>query len=244
MANGLRIGLIGYGKMGKIIEEIALSRGHVITAKATSASPVEDIDFSNIDVAIEFTAPHFAVKHIEHCVDNQTPVVVGTTAWNEHLEYVKNYVISNGGSLLHASNFSIGVNIFFDINRRLAKLMSSHNEYTGSIEEIHHLQKIDAPSGTAVSIANDILFEHENISSWIHQENEAPETSPGQMAVTSFREEGVPGTHTVRYESQIDTIEMTHTAHSRKGFALGAVIAAEWLVHKKGVHTMQDVIKF
>lgn len=240
----MNIALIGYGKMGKIIEEIAISRGHAIVAKSNSSHPIEEIDFSEVDVAIEFTIPELAVDHIKHCMDNNTPVVVGTTAWGDQLPYVKDYVNKNDGALLHASNFSIGVNIFFDINKRLAKLMSTHPEYKASVEETHHLQKLDAPSGTAVSIANDILFENENLTSWIHEENKEPETSKGQLGVTSFREDGVPGTHVVSYSSEIDTIELTHTAHNRRGFGLGAVIAAEWLANKKGIFTMQDVIKF
>lgn len=239
----MRIALIGYGKMGKTIEEIATARGHEIVARSTSAHPVDEIDFNLVDVAIEFTAPSMAVKHIEYCIDHQTPVIVGTTAWNEQLPYVKDYVSANEGSLLYASNFSIGVNIFFDINRRLASLMAGHPEYNARIEETHHLKKIDAPSGTAVSLANDIMFENENISSWIHEENEIPETAKGQIGVTSFREEGVPGTHVISYDSNIDQIEIKHTAHNRMGFALGAVIAAEWIQNKKGIFTMQDVIK-
>ena len=239
----MRIALIGYGKMGKIIEGIAISRGHTITGKSSSTNPITSIDFSNVDVAIEFTAPHFAVGHIEHCVENETPVVVGTTAWNDDLPYVKDHVIQNNGALLYASNFSIGVNIFFDLNKRLSQLMAPNREYTPHIEEIHHLQKIDAPSGTAVSLANDLITENNNLSSWVHEENTIPSTQAGQLGVTSFREDGVPGTHSVTYESTIDTIKMTHTAHSREGFALGAVIAAEWLQNKNGVFTMQDVIK-
>ncbi len=230
--------------MGRIIEEIAVDRGHTIVGKATSASPIGEIDFDEVDVAIEFTAPHFAVGHIEHCVLKNTPVVVGTTAWNEQLPYVKDFVTQNDGALLYASNFSIGVNIFFDINKRLAKLMSAHHEYEGKVEETHHKQKIDAPSGTAVSLANDILFQNENLSSWVHEEESEPHHTKGQLPVTSYRKEGVPGTHTITYNSEIDSIEMTHTAHNRRGFALGAVIAAEWIQHKQGIFTMQDVIKF
>lgn len=229
--------------MGKIIEEIALSRGHEIVARCTSTSPIQEVDFDQVDIAIEFTAPHFAVEHIEYCVDHNTPVVVGTTAWNDQLPYIKDYVSKNEGTLLYASNFSIGVNIFFDINRRLARLMAGHPEYSPSIEEIHHLQKVDAPSGTAISIANDIMFENENLSSWVHQENTPPHTSPGQVGVTSFREEGVPGTHVVSYSSEIDQIDIKHTAHNRQGFAMGAVVAAEWLKDRHGIFTMQDVIK-
>lgn len=239
----MNIALIGYGKMGKIIEEIAISRGHSIIAKSNSQNPITEIDFSKVDVAIEFTAPLLAVKHIEHCLKNNTPVIVGTTAWVDELDYVKDLVAQNNGSLLYASNFSIGVNIFFDINRRLAQLMDGQHEYLPSVKEIHHKEKVDAPSGTAVSIASDMMLANDNYSSWIHQKDIAPNVQKGQIAVTSFREDGVPGTHIVDYTSEIDTIEIKHTAHNRKGFGLGAVIAAEWIVGKKGIYTMQDVIK-
>lgn len=239
----MNIALIGYGKMGKIIEEIAVSRGHSIIAKSNSQRPITEIDFSEVDVAIEFTAPSYAVKHIEHCIKHDTPVIVGTTAWVDEMDYVKDIVSQNNGSLLYASNFSIGVNIFFDINRRLAQLMDGQNDYLPSVQEIHHKEKIDAPSGTAVSIANDMMLSNDNYSSWIHQKDVAPNVQKGQIAVTSFREDGVPGTHIVDYSSEIDTIEIKHIAHNRKGFGLGAVIAAEWIVGKRGVYTMQDVIK-
>lgn len=240
----MKIALIGYGKMGKIIEEIAISRGHTITARSSSTLPINQVDFSNVDVAIEFTTPELAANHIQYCVDHKTPIVVGTTAWGEQLPFIKGYVIKNEGSLLYASNFSIGVNIFFDINRRLAKLMATRPEYSADIEEVHHTAKLDAPSGTAVSLANDILEQNENLTSWIHEEGQKPITALGQIGVKSMRTPNVPGTHKVSYTSEIDTIEMTHTAHSRAGFGLGAVIAAEWLQHKKGIYTMQDIIKF
>lgn len=240
----MKIALIGYGKMGKVIEEIAVSRGHEITEKINSSNPIERSDLSDTDVAIEFSTPGFVIKHIEHCVNKNIPVVVGTTAWNDQLDYVKEIVLEREGSLLYASNFSVGVNIFFDINRRLAKLMSGHNDYKVSIEEIHHTQKLDAPSGTAVSLANDLLFENENLNSWVHEEETPPHTKPGQVGVTSYRKKDVPGTHIIKYASEIDEIELKHTAFNRQGFALGAVIAAEWLANKKGIYTMQDVIKF
>ncbi|MBL4861602.1 MAG: 4-hydroxy-tetrahydrodipicolinate reductase [Crocinitomicaceae bacterium] len=239
----MNIALIGYGKMGRIIEETAIARGHRIVAKSSSEHPIETVDFSKVDIAIEFTAPHIAVKHIEHCVDNNIPVVVGTTAWNEQLPHVKEYVTKHEGSILYASNFSIGVNIFFDINRRLSKLMEPHKEYDVRVDEIHHLQKLDAPSGTAISLADDILIENDNLSSWIHKENEVPHTKHGQIPIISHREDGVPGTHIIEYNSVIDNIQLKHTAYNRKGFALGSVIAAEWLVGKKGIFTMRDVIK-
>lgn len=238
----MNIALIGYGKMGRVIETVAQERGHTIIAKANSESPIEEIDFSQVDVAIEFTAPELAVKHIFHCVDRNTPVVVGTTAWGNQLDEVTAYVNKNDGAVLHASNFSIGVNIFFDINRRLAALMEPHLEYQASMEETHHLQKLDAPSGTAITLANEMMFENRNLSSWVHQENKTPEVNKGQIALTSYRKEGVPGTHKVTYTSEIDSIEITHTAHNRRGFALGSVIAAEWLFQKKGVFTMKDII--
>ena len=162
----MKLALIGYGKMGKIIEEIAISRGHSIVGKASSSQPIDSIDFSEVDVAIEFTTPTFVVKHIEHCIQHNTPVVVGTTAWNEKLSYVETLVAENQGALLHASNFSIGVNVFFDINKRLAALMANHSEYIPSLEETHHVHKLDAPSGTAVTIANDMMLENDKIGSW------------------------------------------------------------------------------
>ncbi len=239
----MNIALIGYGKMGKTIEEIALSRGHQIVARANSQHSIQEIDFSKIDVAIEFTTPHFAVQHIEYCTKMKTPIVVGTTSWDGQLPYIKDLVIEEEGTLLYSSNFSIGVNIFFELNKKLAELMAPHREYSLRIDETHHLQKLDAPSGTAQSLANDILLENENLNSWVHQENSLPTTAKSQFGVVSHREDGVPGTHKIEYSSEIDTLEITHTAHTRKGFALGAVIAAEWVQHKKGIFTMNDVVK-
>lgn len=239
----MNIALIGYGKMGKTIEGIARQRGHQIVATSSSSNPIQTIDFSTVDVAIEFTAPHLVVDHITHCVEANTPVVVGTTAWSAHLEKVKSLVEKNQGSLLFASNFSIGVNMFFDLNRRLAQLMNVQDSYTASIEEIHHLQKLDAPSGTAITLANDIISHADRFVRWVHKENETPQVQANEISLTSYREEGVPGTHKITYSSSIDTLEMTHVAHNRDGFALGAVVAAEWLFGKKGVYTMQDVIK-
>ncbi len=240
----MKLALIGYGKMGKIIEEIAVSRGHVIVGKASSSKPIDTIDFTKVDVAIEFSIPNIAVNHIEYCVKHNTPIVVGTTAWNDHLPYVKELIEEENGALLYASNFSIGVNVFFDINKRLARLLANYSEYVPRLEETHHIQKLDAPSGTAVTIANDIMLENENITSWILGEGKLPEANERQLAVASYRTPNVPGTHLITYESPIDSIQLSHTAHSREGFALGAVIAAEFLQDKKGTFTMQDVIKF
>lgn len=238
----MKILLIGYGKMGKAIEAIAEERGHHITGRASSSTPLTSLDLSQADVAIEFTKPDLAVGHIEHCLSNGLPVVVGTTAWNAELPAVSKRVEETNGALLHASNFSVGVNIFFSINRQLAKLMGRQPEYKVSIEEIHHLQKLDAPSGTAITIANDLMGEHPGYSNWVLGEEKAPEAGEQELPIVSFRKPDVPGTHIVTYQSDIDTLQFSHEAHSRKGFALGAVLAAEFLHDKKGIFTMSDVL--
>lgn len=238
----MNIALIGYGKMGKAIEQIALERGHTILAIVNQENPISKLAELPIDVAIEFTQPELAVDHIHFCVQNSIPVVVGTTAWHARLTEVEELVAANNGSLLHASNFSIGVNIFFEINKRLAQLMSGKPEYKASVEEIHHLQKLDTPSGTAITIADGIMQNNPDYISWVLGEEKEPHTAEGQLGITSHRLPDVPGTHTVTYTSEIDTISMTHEAHNRKGFALGSVIAAEWLYGKKGVFTMNDVL--
>lgn len=238
----MRIGLIGYGKMGKAIETIALERGHSISFISNSANPLDQVSLGHTDVAIEFSQPVLAFAHISTCMQHRLPIVVGTTAWEHQLEDVRKEVEQYKGALLHASNFSIGVNIFFQINERLAKLMGDHAEYKASIEEIHHLQKLDAPSGTAVTLANAILENHPGYHAWICGEGKTPDTHHDQLPVTALREPEVPGTHTIRYSSPIDTITITHEAHSRTGFALGAVIAAEFLFGKTGIYTMRDVL--
>lgn len=228
--------------MGKVIEEIALERGHAIVAKTNSSSPLTETDLSTADVAIEFTRPELAVEHIEFCVKQQLPVVVGTTAWTDKLPEVEKMVIEHNGSLLHASNFSIGVNIFFEISKRLASLMEGQSGYKACMEEIHHLQKLDAPSGTAITLANGIMENNHDYFSWVLGEEKAPHTNEGQLGITSYRKPDVPGTHIIRYSSTVDTLTISHEAHNRKGFALGSVIAAEWLFNKKGVFTMSDVL--
>lgn len=238
----MRIGLIGYGKMGKAIERIALERGHTISFKVDSKQILASIDTSGTDVAIEFTRPELAVGHIHRCLDQQLPIVVGTTAWGEHLPEVTEAVKAKDGSLLYASNFSVGVNIVFQMNELLARIMSKQPEYKASIEEIHHVQKLDAPSGTAVTLAEGLLANHAGYSSWVGAEGKLPEASNGELPITAFREPDVPGTHVIRYESAIDTIELSHVAHSRDGFALGSVLAAEFLANKKGIYTMRDVL--
>ncbi len=238
----MRIGLIGYGKMGKAIERIAVERGHTISFKADSKQPLSSIDTSGTDVAIEFTRPELAVEHIHLCLEKQLPVVVGTTAWGAHLDDVKSAVETKNGSLLYASNFSVGVNIVFQLNELLARLMSNQTDYKASVEEIHHMQKLDSPSGTAVSIAEGLIANHSGYSSWVAAEGQLPETANGELPIAAFREPDVPGTHVIRYESLIDTIELSHVAHNRDGFALGSVLAAEFLASKKGIYTMRDVL--
>lgn len=236
----MKIGLIGYGKMGKAIEAIALERGHEVTTRVNREHSIQEVNWEEVDVAIEFTQPDLAVQHMEICMKNQTPVVVGTTAWQQDLPKVSQLVKDLKGSLLYASNFSVGVNIFFELNRKLAEIMNRHSEYKVSMEEIHHVQKLDAPSGTAVSLAQDIIANHEGYSTWkLTTEN------PGAHAIPihAIREPNVPGTHDVTYTSEIDTIRIEHIAHNRTGFALGAVLAAEFLLGKEGIFTMKDVLK-
>jgi 4-hydroxy-tetrahydrodipicolinate reductase len=240
----MKIALIGYGKMGKAIEEIALERGHTIIAKINTQHPIESSEIFEADVAIEFSRPDKVVDHIQYCLDGSIPIVVGTTAWQAHFEAIKEQTLAANGSLLYASNFSIGVNIFFELNKKLAQLMHGKFDYTASMDEIHHLQKLDAPSGTAITLAHGIMENNEDYSSWVLGEEKNPYTTDGQLGITSYRQPDVPGTHSIHYKSDVDTISISHEAHSRKGFALGAVIAAEWLQKKKGVFTMNDVLNF
>ena len=239
----MKIGLVGYGKMGRAIEEIALERGHEILFKSNSVFPLTVKDIDSIDVIIEFTKPDLALSHIQMTLENHKPIVVGTTGWNEQLSEVEKMVQTTNGSLLYASNFSVGVNLFFELNRKLAQLLSSYSEYKPSIDEIHHTQKVDAPSGTAISLANDIIEHNESYYSWVCAEGEEPHTANGQLGVVAHRIPDVPGTHTVAYSSPIDTISITHQAHNRRGFALGAVLSAEWIVNKKGIFTISDMLK-
>lgn len=239
----MKIGLAGYGKMGRAIEEIAIERGHEILFKSNSVFPLNDRDIDSVDVVIEFTKPDLAVKHIEMVLNSKKPIVVGTTGWNEEINKVESLVSKNHGSLLYASNFSIGVNLFFELNEKLAKLMSNRSQYKASIDEVHHTQKIDSPSGTAITLANQILENNESYFSWVCEEGTAPHTTEGQLGLVAHRIPDVPGTHTVSYSSEIDTISITHQAHNRKGFALGAVLAAEWIFDKRGVYTIKDMLQ-
>ena len=239
----MNIALIGYGKMGKAIEEIAISRGHSVVVKFNSQNPLESSQLGTTDVAIEFSQPDLALKHIKLCADGQIPIVVGTTAWEEHLPEIINHIDKREASLIYSSNFSIGVNLFFEMNKHLARLMNDKTDYVASITEIHHAQKIDAPSGTAVTLAKDLISNHPTYSSWkLIGQSENMEKS--DLQISAIREENVPGTHLISYTSEIDTLTIEHQAHNRKGFALGAVIAAEFIHKKQGVYTMSDILKF
>lgn len=236
----MKIALLGYGKMGKEIEQIVLSKGYEISLKVTS----QNADFTSeelkdSDVAIEFSRPEFAIENIKKCFEANVPVVVGTTGWYHHFNEIKDLCDQNNQALLYATNFSVGVNIFFKINQLLAKYMNHQPSYRVEVEEIHHTQKLDAPSGTGISIGQQIIDEIDGLKSW---ENN-PSTDKAVLPILSKRIDPAPGTHTVTYKSEIDTISMTHEAHNRKGFASGSVLAAEWLVDKKGVFTMEDVLK-
>lgn len=228
--------------MGKAIEMIALERGHSIAWKVTSESPLDEQDFSAADVAIEFTRPEAAVSHIKKSLLENTPIVVGTTGWNSHLKEITEMCSDHKGALLHASNFSVGVNIFFQINEKLAQLMNHQSDYVASIEEVHHTEKLDSPSGTAITLANGVLENNEHYLSWVCGENDAPHVNDKQLGVTAYRLPNVPGTHIVEYKSEIDSIKIIHEAFNRKGFALGAVLAAEWIAGREGVFNMKDVL--
>jgi 4-hydroxy-tetrahydrodipicolinate reductase len=238
----MKIALLGYGKMGKAIEEIAVSRGHRIVLKVSNEN-LEDNTIGKIsqaDVAIEFTGPDSAFGNIIRCLDAGVPVVSGSTGWLSRLEEAKQYCRQKNGSMLYASNFSVGVNIFFEVNKRLAALMAPHPEYDVQITEIHHTAKKDAPSGTAITLAEQILEKVNRKKAWVnHFSNEESE-----LEILSERTDPAPGTHTIEYRSAIDTITITHTAHNRRGFATGAVLAAEFLAGKKGIYQMADVLGF
>ena len=238
----MKIALIGYGKMGKAIEKLALAKGHQITAIVDSKNSIENTNFDDVDVAIEFTRPELAVKHMNFCLEIGMPIVVGTTAWQNELKIISDNVSKYNGSLVHASNFSIGVNLFFEMNKKLAKIMEAHPAYKLEMTEIHHTQKLDKPSGTAVTLAEEIIEQNTNYKHWRLAENNELENE-NEFSIHALREENVPGTHIINYSSPIDSIQMQHIAHTRDGFALGAILAAEWIKNKKGIFTMKDVLQ-
>lgn len=236
----MKIALIGYGKMGKAIEEIAVERGHTIVLKVNDENlgDFTKENVSNADVAIEFTGPHTAYDNIIGIIDFGVPVVCGSTGWTERINEINKYCMEKNCSFLYASNFSVGVNIFFELNKKLASLMAPHKDYVISMEEIHHTQKKDAPSGTAITLAEQILDIIPQKKKWVnYASNEASE-----LPIISKREDPAPGTHSIKYSSSIDDIEIIHTAHNRKGFALGALLAAEFIKDKKGIFGMKEVL--
>jgi 4-hydroxy-tetrahydrodipicolinate reductase len=230
----MKIALLGYGKMGKVIERIALERGHEIILKKDEHNTYDGL--SAADVAIDFSVPTAAVDNISNCFHSNVPVVSGTTGWLEHFDEMVALCNEKQGGFISSSNFSLGVNIFFELNEYLAKIMSQFDSYKVTMEEIHHTQKLDAPSGTAISLAKGVI-ENSNYANWTMDD-----AKNNEIHIEAKRIGDVPGTHTVTYNSIVDSIELKHTAHNREGFALGAVIAAEWLAGKKGIYSMKDVL--
>lgn len=238
----MNIALLGYGKMGKAIEEIALQKEHQIVLRITDQN-LEELTKTNLqkaDVAIEFSSPDSAVSNILFSLENEVPVVSGTTGWLSKLSSVEEKCKEVNGTFLYASNFSVGVNIFFELNKKLAQLMKSHNDYKVQLEEIHHTEKKDAPSGTAITLAGQIIAIDERKDKWVNSQSD----TEGEVSIISKRVDEVAGTHSVKYTSAIDDIEIIHTAHNRKGFAQGAVLAAEFIAGKKGIFSMKDVLGF
>jgi 4-hydroxy-tetrahydrodipicolinate reductase len=238
----MKIALIGYGKMGKAIEEIAISKGHTIVLKVALEN-LEDNTVDKIrqaDVAIEFTGPESAYANILRCLDAGVPVVSGSTGWLARLDEVRRYCQQKNGTFLYASNFSVGVNLFFELNKQLAALMADHPEYEPRITEIHHTQKRDAPSGTAITLAEQLLEKIHRKKEWVNHISD----NLDELEILSERVDPAPGIHTIAYESDIDTITITHTAHNRRGFAAGAVLAAEFVASRKGIYQMSDVLGF
>nr|WP_321411815.1 4-hydroxy-tetrahydrodipicolinate reductase [uncultured Allomuricauda sp.] len=230
----MKIGLLGYGKMGKMIEQIAQGRGHSIVARIDD--PSQDVDYTSMDVAIDFSTPEAAFDNITNCFKNNVPVISGTTGWLDKYSEAIKICEDNKSAFIYASNFSLGVNIFFELNKQLAKMMGGLNQYKAAMEEIHHTQKLDAPSGTAITLAEGII---ENTP---YQEWKLDGSDDKIIPIKSVREGMVPGTHSITYESPVDSIEIKHEAHNREGFALGAVIASEWIQGKTGIFSMKDVL--
>ncbi|UCG27819.1 MAG: 4-hydroxy-tetrahydrodipicolinate reductase [Bacteroidales bacterium] len=238
----MRLGIIGYGKMGHEIENIALKRNHEITL-IVDLDNYDDLNpdkLKTVDVAVEFTTPGTAYANIRKCFDGNVPVVSGTTGWLEHYERITEYCLQKNQAFFYASNYSLGVNILFSINRYLAGIMNNFRDYSVEIEETHHVQKLDAPSGTAITLADDIIPALEYKDRWIAEGNGGENVIP----IHSSRKDMIPGIHTVKYDSEYDTLEITHSAKGRTGFAMGAVLAAEFLNGKKGIFGMKDLLPF
>lgn len=235
----MKIILLGYGKMGKTIERIALNRGHQISARIDVENQHELLALEG-DVAIEFSHPEAAFHNVKHTIEQGIPVVCGTTGWLSRKKEIEDLCHTHNGTFFYASNYSLGVNIFFKLNEHLARIMHNFTEYDVEMDEIHHAEKKDAPSGTAITLAEGVMKHLPRKKQWVNDNSDAPE----DLVIKSFRIDQVPGTHVVKYASAIDDIEIKHTAHSREGFAKGAVLVAEWLRDKKGVLTMDDFLKF
>lgn len=231
----MKIALVGYGKMGHIIEQIAISRGHEIVAALNETPSSETLN--NPDVVIEFSHPEVAFNNIKICLENKIPVVCGTTGWLAKKPEIEKIAEENSTAFLYGSNFSLGVNLFFALNEKLASMMKNFNEYNVQLEEIHHVHKKDAPSGTAITLAEGIIRNNPKFTSW-----KLEETQGDELGIFAIREDEVPGTHSVFYRSEVDEIEIKHTAFNRNGFALGAVIAAEWIQGKTGNFSMKDIL--
>lgn len=235
----MKIALLGYGKMGKTIEQIALDRGHEITIRANNTESIDSVLLKNTDVAIEFSHPQSAARNINLCFDYRIPVVVGTTGWPEDMIHIKNRCLDEGQSFFYASNFSIGVNIFNEINNHLSRLIEHYPQYKASIEETHHIHKVDKPSGTAIKLAEGMIENNQNLNDW-----KLDEEGVDIIKIHSERIDDVPGTHKIKFESDIDSITLIHEAKNRLGFGYGAVLAAEFLIGKIGNYSMNDLIKF
>ena len=236
----MKIAIIGYGKMGKTIEHLALTKGHEVVTKIDFKDELTATLLKKADVAIEFTQPESAVANLLKCFDAGVPVVCGTTGWLKEFDGVVTKCLEHNAAFFYASNYSLGVNIFFEINKRLAAIMNNYAQYDVRMTETHHTQKLDAPSGTAITLANDILKNIERKNQWVGSET----SNAKDLFIESKRIDPAPGTHVVEYISDVDTIEISHTAHSRIGFASGALMAAEWIVGKKGMFNMNDLLGF
>lgn len=237
----MKIGLIGYGKMGREIESVAQSRGHEVILKITNHNrlTITDADLKQCEVLIDFSTPNAVLGNIHRVLMLGIPLVVGTTGWHDSVKAVETLCLDKGGSLVYGSNFSVGVNMFFALNKYLANMMEQFPEYDPSVHEIHHTQKLDSPSGTAITLASDIIQKLSRKSTWSEKSGD-----DSSLVITSDRIENVPGTHVITYVSEIDSIEIKHIAHNRKGFALGAVLAAEWIIDKKGLYDVKQMFNF
>lgn len=239
----MKIALVGYGKMGRAIEKMCIDKGHSVTEIFDSKNPFLEFSNINADVAIEFTQPKMAVKHINHAIKMGIPMVVGTTGWLEQIDEVKQLTLLHNGSLVYATNFSLGVNVFQVLVEKMAEVLSNFPEYQFSIEEIHHIQKLDSPSGTAITLAESVINNHQAYAKWHMIELSGDESLNQSVPMGAIRMPEVPGTHKVSATSQIDSLILEHVAHSRHGFAAGSIMAAEWLLGKKGIFTMKDVLQ-